>query len=155
MERIYKELGKKVRKYRRNKDLTTSELAERLNVSVGHISNIENGKNDIFKLELLFNLSKELDIPLSKLLSISPLKIDEITADSERFELSFVKPDVIQIKDIPIIKKYLKILIENYLDNISNYNYRGESIEAITDHLIQELLFIKKLNTLKKSSPNA
>jgi len=155
MEGICKELGKKIRKYRKNKGLTTSELAKRLNVSVGHISNLENGKNDIFKLELLFNLSEELDIPLNKLLNISTLKVDEVATNREKFEVSFIKPDVIQNKDIPIIKKYLKILVENYLDNISNYNYHEESIATITDHLVQELSFMKKLNTLKRSSPNA
>ncbi|WP_408631297.1 helix-turn-helix domain-containing protein [Marinisporobacter balticus] len=33
-----------MKKYRKAKGITGSDLANRLNVSVGHISNIENGK---------------------------------------------------------------------------------------------------------------
>lgn len=153
MEGVYKELGKKIRKYRKNKGLTTLELAERLNVSVGHISNIENGKNDIFKLELLFNLTKELDIPLNNLLNISELKISKVTMDAERIEVSFIKPDIVQNRDMAVIEKYLKILIEKYLENIFNYNYNEESVETITNHLVEELSFINKLNQYKKVSP--
>ncbi len=58
--------GEYVRIARNQKKLNVKQLAERIGVSTGHISNIENGKPDVsIKLDALEKLQKELEfLPL-------------------------------------------------------------------------------------------
>lgn len=57
--------GECVRIARNQKKLSVRELAQRVGISTGHISNIENGKDVSIKLEALEKLQKELEfIPL-------------------------------------------------------------------------------------------
>lgn len=69
MSTIYKELRNKVRFYRKSKNITTSELTSRICVLIGQLHNIENENYDVFKLELLHKLSKELNISLGELIN--------------------------------------------------------------------------------------
>jgi len=78
MPNIYLELGKNIRKYRMIKELSTPELANRLNISTGLVNNIENGRHDVFKLELLLNIMKELDVSLGELLQLDAIDIRSI-----------------------------------------------------------------------------
>jgi transcriptional regulator with XRE-family HTH domain len=58
--------GEYVRIARNKKKMNVKELAKRIGVSTGHISNIENGKPDVsIKLDALEKLQKELEfLPL-------------------------------------------------------------------------------------------
>lgn len=62
-----KRLGVIVRKYRKLRGMSTQELASKVNVSVGLINNIENSKNDVFKLKLLNTLMSNLSIPIGEI----------------------------------------------------------------------------------------
>lgn len=59
---IKKIFGDNLKKYRKSLGLTQEELAERVDVSPKHLSNIEMGTKFI-SAELLENLCKELDVP--------------------------------------------------------------------------------------------
>jgi transcriptional regulator with XRE-family HTH domain len=134
MIRTYEKLGKLVKFYRKEKHLTTSTLAENLDVSVGLINNIENGRNDVFKLELFEKLIKELDIPLEELFNIHPMDLYTVI-ESYR----------ITAKEQISINVNLNQIIETYLDTISRYDYDIESIEYITTNLITTLNTMKNL----------
>ncbi|WP_078549291.1 helix-turn-helix domain-containing protein [Litchfieldia alkalitelluris] len=54
--------GTMVRTYRAQKGYTLSEFAAKLGVSVGYLSNLENGKNVTIKLSILEKLQDELHI---------------------------------------------------------------------------------------------
>jgi len=155
MEGMYKKLGKKVRKYRKDKNITSLELADRLDISVGHISNIENGKSDIFKLKLLFNLAKELDTTVEELLNITDLGLGNIVFNTSKIEIDYVNPTNIDNKSILVLNTYLKLLINHYLDAATHCDYEEHYIEAITNHMIDELSFVNKLNKFKNFSPIA
>lgn len=61
---FYVELGEHISFYRKRANLTQAELAMRVHISRSYLSRIENSNNSqSFSLELLFNLSRELDIP--------------------------------------------------------------------------------------------
>lgn len=61
---FYVDLGEHISFYRKRANMTQQELADRINVSRPYLSRIENSNiSQSFSLELLFNISKELDIP--------------------------------------------------------------------------------------------
>lgn len=61
---FYVDLGEHISYYRKRANLTQQELANRIHVSRSYLSRIENSNNSqSFSLEVLFNISRELDIP--------------------------------------------------------------------------------------------
>ena len=69
--------GKRIQESRRGQGLTQEQLAERVGISVGHMSNIENGKTG-FSLGVLTKLRMELGVPVDMLLFGPPAGEDEI-----------------------------------------------------------------------------
>ena len=60
----YVDLGEHISFYRKRANITQAELARRVNISRSYLSRIENTNNSqSFSLELLFNISRELDVP--------------------------------------------------------------------------------------------
>lgn len=142
-----------MKKYRKAKGLTGSGLAKQLNVSVGHISNIENGKKDIFNLRLLLGLSQTLDLPLEELLHFKPSEIKTLTIYPHKAKIPVDKTDDIPDKTISLVHHSLDILTTTFLDNIANYNYSDQAIKIIINHILQEFEFINELDSLKEDSP--
>lgn len=65
----YKTLGLNVAYYRKMKGLTQLQLAELVDISRTHISNIEaTGMKTSMSLDVLFQIAKALEIPAYKLL---------------------------------------------------------------------------------------
>ena len=136
MNTTYERLGELIKSHRKEKQYSTSTLSEKLGVSVGLINNLENGRNDVFKLELFENLVKELGIPLEELFDIHSIDIDNIIEnysinDNEELSTS--------------ISKNLKLIIKTYLDTITQYNYDVESIEYISSNIVGTLETIQHL----------
>lgn len=63
----YKKIGEEIKKGRITADLTQEKLAEMLNISAVHLSNIERGKTSM-SLDIIVNISRILQIPLEVLL---------------------------------------------------------------------------------------
>ncbi|MTI69175.1 MAG: helix-turn-helix transcriptional regulator [Firmicutes bacterium] len=132
----YKDLGIKIKNSRKEKNITTKTFAKLLNISVGQLSNIENGNYDVFKLELLYKISDLLDIPLEELLelNINYLKsFLDTTANNSKAQSNY-------------ITKLTNTLVISFLAVISNYNYDKNKAEVICNHLIKELNFVKKIH---------
>ena len=64
---ISKELGLKIRYYRKEKQITQEALAEICNLHPTYIGQIERGEKNA-TIESIYRISKGLDIPISKLL---------------------------------------------------------------------------------------
>lgn len=61
----YVDLGEHICYYRKRANLTQQALANRVNITRSYLSRIENTNySQPFSLELLFNISRELDTPL-------------------------------------------------------------------------------------------
>lgn len=65
-DKVIKSIGNKVQYYRKMKDLTQEELANKINKTVETISNVERGIFGV-KIETLFDLSEALQIELCDL----------------------------------------------------------------------------------------
>lgn len=57
----YEEIGKRIRKYRKLKNLSQEQLAEKINISTTHMSHIETG-NTKLNLQVLVDLAKVLEV---------------------------------------------------------------------------------------------
>lgn len=145
MSTIYKELGIKIKNYRKSKNLTTLEFAKLINISSGQLSNIENGNYDVFKLELLTKITKTLGVSLEDLLGNLPIDRKNLYMDKEIINQIPEDTD----KQIHFINIQTNMLVINFLSTISDYQYNNEKIISITNHLINELHFIKQLNNEK------
>ncbi|OEF97774.1 hypothetical protein BHF68_13880 [Desulfuribacillus alkaliarsenatis] len=62
---MYTQLGKRIRMLRLQKGVGLNEMATRLNVSAGYLSNLETGKTETIQLSLIQNLQEELNVTLS------------------------------------------------------------------------------------------
>lgn len=60
MEIDYRAIGKRIRKRRKEVKMSQERLAELIDVSIPHMSNIENGKTK-FSLQVLIDLANALD----------------------------------------------------------------------------------------------
>ncbi|KEI06590.1 DNA-binding protein [Clostridium sp. K25] len=128
---MQQKLGKTIRSYRNKKGYTITELANKLNVSVGLISNIETGKTDSFQLVLLNNIIKELDIPLSEVrLFSTPYTIDNLNT---------------KCKNINKIQPQINSLINSFIETSSVLDFNKDKINLITNMIIHELKTIIKI----------
>lgn len=65
----YKRIGQKIQYYRKQKGLTQQELADKISISLSYLTKIEAQNCDKpFSLEVLFEISDALQIPVSILL---------------------------------------------------------------------------------------
>lgn len=135
---MQQQLGQTIRKYRHKKGYTIIQLADKLEVSIGLLSNIEKGKTDSFQLTLLNNIVNELDIPLSELkLFPEPYPIEELNTNLS--------------KDLNKIKPSLQTLINAFITTSSALSFNESEADLIADMLINELKSITKLIEATKS----
>ena len=67
---MYKQIGNKVAYYRKMRNLTQDELADRVNISVSSISKLERGKyNNNIPLSMLIMIAEGLRIDVSMLVT--------------------------------------------------------------------------------------
>ena len=67
---MYKQIGNKVAYYRKMRNLTQDELADRVNISVSSISKLERGKyNNNIPLSMLIMIAEGLKIDVSLLVT--------------------------------------------------------------------------------------
>lgn len=102
MANIHEILGKRIQSLRKKAGLTQLELAEKANLSLKHLGEIERGRGNP-TLESLHNLSVALDISLMKLFD---LEVDLLTTKVTE-ELAI---DIIQSASPSDKTKILKIL---------------------------------------------
>lgn len=143
MSTIYKELGSTVKKYRKNLNITSTEFAEMLNISAGHLSNIENGSYDIFRLELLLKLAEKLNITMEELLQFKYLSLNQII-DKDIY--TTINNLTLDSTDANFINNSLNSLAVTYLATMSQLKFDKDKIVSITNHLIDELNLIKKIS---------
>ena len=80
---MYKQIGNKVAYYRKMRNLTQDELADRVNISVSSLSKLERGKyNNNIPLSMLIMIAEWLRIDVSMLVSFDErekfLEFDQI-----------------------------------------------------------------------------
>lgn len=68
----YYEIGQRIRKYRKSRNYSQEELAEKIGISVTHMSHIETG-NTKLSLPVLVDIAKELEVCTDELIFTEPL----------------------------------------------------------------------------------
>ena len=63
----YAEIGQRIKKYRKKKNLSQEQLAEKVNISPTHMSHIETGATKL-SLQVLVDLAQALDTSTDSLL---------------------------------------------------------------------------------------
>ena len=84
---FYRDLGKKLRAYRRQRDLTMGPVAKRLNKSVATVSKYENGDIEI-GLDVLYDYCSLLNVDVTLLLT--PSGGEGLVKGNERYTSSFI-----------------------------------------------------------------
>lgn len=133
-------IGNIIRSKRKEKNLTTAELAKTLNVSPGFINNLENGKAKLLDYEFINNLSNELNIALIPF--ITSIFNNLYTEDSVVLNKELLTSDSGQPSDI--IELNFNKIKEYFIECISSNNYDEQFIENLTSKLIYELKFLTK-----------
>ncbi len=80
MSDIKKLLGKKIKQFRKLKNLTQEELAEKINIEVPSLSNIETGKFAP-SFETLQKLSKVLEINIWEFYYFNPISKEKMVEE--------------------------------------------------------------------------
>ena len=70
MKKDLTEIGKRIKKARKSKGISQVEFADKLDISVSHLSNIENGKINV-GLDIFLAITDVLDVSADWLLGIS------------------------------------------------------------------------------------
>lgn len=133
-------IGNIIRSKRKEKNITTAELAKTLNVSPGFINNLENGKTRLLDYEFISKLSNELEISLIPFLTSIFNNLS--TKDSFILNKELLTSDNGQALDI--IDTNLNKIRSYFIECISSNNYDEKFIENLTSKLIYELKFLTK-----------
>ncbi len=103
----YLKIGKQIKKHRKLKGLTQQKLADKIFVDTGHISKIENGKNNmsLTTFILIANaLEVSSDVLLAENIAISNSKkndkISQILLDSTEKERLILTRIILLIKEV-------------------------------------------------------
>ncbi|CDF58285.1 helix-turn-helix domain-containing protein [Thermobrachium celere] len=149
MDTLQMEFGKMVRKYRKEKGYSTQKLAELLGVSVGLVNNIENGKSDVFKLEVLSCLLKLNEIPEEEFISIIYNKTFSYQFKDNNQKIEIYLPSNISSAENNEFKDYLSAILNSLLNVFEEYKQNKNLIESITDSIRFQLeLYLKCKNYL-------
>ena len=90
----YKEIGTRIRKYRKLKNISQEELAEKIDISTTHMSHIETGSTKL-SLQVLVDIAQILDVSTDALIfektsKLKIQKIETILSDCNENEIAFI-----------------------------------------------------------------
>ena len=99
----YEEIGKRIRKYRKLKNLSQEELAEKIDISTTHMSHIETGSTKL-SLQVLVDLSKVLEVNTDDLIFENKPKtminqINKLLSECNENQIQFISNVVKSLKD--------------------------------------------------------
>lgn len=141
-----KRLGIIVRKYRKLKKISTQELANKMGVSVGLINNIENSKNDVFKLRLLNMVISNLGIPVEE---IFEYKDNDFIIELNKHDTSEIK---IIFKNNTLIRNECLLecimnLIKELISFLGQFDDEELALRTITAHFRRIIIMINQLHS--------
>lgn len=145
MPKKNEELGRKVKEYRKNKGYSTAELANKLNVSAGLINNIENARNDVFRLDLLKKLSNELDISKEYLIGLKPTTIDKVTIRLSS-DIEIMYNSISDNNMLEPIESHIKLILDTYIALINKFKDKEDIIIIINKHILDYFKLLNNLN---------
>lgn len=131
MDELIVRIGKLVNEKRLEKGYSTQVLADKLDVSVGFVNNVENAKTDTFNLILMQKLCSTLDIEVVSLLAD---KADQI---SKFLNISQEIPEKLSTHINKLTDEYIKAAIK--------LNFNDKKLETLLNKLVYEVDFLSDL----------
>ncbi|MED4354320.1 helix-turn-helix transcriptional regulator [Schinkia azotoformans] len=111
---MFQEFGQKVRTVRTKKGIGLNQLAYKIGVSPGHLSNLETGKTENIKLSLLHKLQDELNLFSSDAFTD---KNTDKEFDEFDYRLERLNQQLRELRDIqPDIADYFVSTVEHGID---------------------------------------
>jgi len=146
MSSIGKELGYKIKSFRKSNNLSTQYLAKQLNISTGLLNNIENARNDVFKLDLLLRITDVFNITLAELLEFDLNNIERVnTYKDGKIYIEFNIANTNNIVSNKITSS-IKHLLDAYLELLREHNFNEESVDYINNYILQTFSLVKHIN---------
>lgn len=145
---LKKNLGIIIRDYRKSKFLSTQELANKLNLSVGTINNIENGKSDFFKFDILFKLLYILEIP-STVIFENIATTEEFVYNKYKESLTNYKFPSFNLLESPDMLYDLTKIIYNISEFISQFKDKQAALIIISNTIMQQIEMLNKFALLE------
>lgn len=108
----YYKIGQRIRKYRKACNLSQEELAEKVEISIPHLSHIETG-NTKLSLPVLVNIAEVLNVKTDDLLYDTPNNTVKLKGEIIDILDSCTSKDLAVISDII---KATKISLEKYIN---------------------------------------
>lgn len=106
----YYKLGQQIRKYRKVHGMSQEQLAEKIGISVTHMSHIETG-NTKLSLQVFVDIARALDISADDLLSEStPARRDQYADIVSILDMCSVQ----EVKILTDMVKSMKISLDKY-----------------------------------------
>lgn len=137
MYETYKRFGRKIKSYRKMRGYSSQELAKELNVSVGLINNLENAKNDVFKIDLLLNLINILQMPKFEIFEFNKM-YEEINYDSTN-NLLQIKLSTNAIEHSKVIESLIKEITFDLLEFIVRFDDKQNVSSLLLEYFKQQL----------------
>jgi transcriptional regulator with XRE-family HTH domain len=122
---MFQQLGIKIRTIREQKGYSLNQFAKKIGVSSAYLSNLETGKSDTIKLEVLENLSDELQL-FTKCSTEDDLDIFSIRTNRVLTELTILNRTnpKLALFLLETVEQGVKLFIppsESYTDNYDSY----------------------------------
>lgn len=112
---MYHQLGQKIRTIRTQKGIGLNQMAARLNISSGYLSNLERGKTETIPLSLLEKLENELNLSQSEFFKNGRSETDQFNELHYRIERCSNQLKALE-KNRPELADYLTSLIEQGIE---------------------------------------
>ncbi len=139
-------VGEIIRARRLERKMTLTGLAEVVGVSAGYLSQIENGRKQNPKLEIVLRLIHHLDLDLDMLLGIEPGEASYLTRIPSLLKLVFARERNLQVlSDIDIQRRFCalseKMLEARYvIGDRDLYTMFFEDVRTQTDNTLKRYL---------------
>ena len=144
MTRLIDNLATKVKEKRKSNGYTTADLARLLEVSAGLINNIENSRNDVFKLQLLNKLLDLLDIAPDEVLD-SRKTSKQICINNNNLTITLDISYLSESDKIELIKTIMPVL-KSYVEIAASYQGNKKIIRQVNACILQQLNLFKLIN---------
>ncbi|BBK75864.1 helix-turn-helix domain-containing protein [Clostridium butyricum] len=125
-------IGNTINKLRKNRNISKSELARKIDVSPAYITMLENGKKSNPSLEILTKISNVLEIPLDTLVTSPKTK-------ENKFDLFHILEEKAQKKELQ--------------SQIKSDNTKESSTKPTAHFTISDMLLISFINSLHHEKP--
>ena len=134
------EIGEKLKKLRREKDLTLRELSEKTGISLSFISDIEHGRRKNPSIENLQKIARGLGVPTAELLAeagynLNPINMGSVEVKESDVPYNISKNEVAELLDTLHKRPEMKALF-SASKNVSKEDIEKaiKIIEALKDN---------------------